>query len=107
MSSTEKALAMLRNLPRVTLHNIKDYPEYQKLRKLKVNWFQFINLNWNKKTSIIYSNKHALPRGKDAKFKLGSDHAAANKMSRPRLGFAKTTPGYLRIPKEHYYEGHQ
>ena len=43
MSSTEKALAMLRNLPRVTLHNIKDFPEFQKQRKLKVNKFNFIN----------------------------------------------------------------
>ena len=27
-------------------------------------------------------------------------------MSRPRLGFGKSTPGYLRVPKEYYYEGH-
>jgi len=52
--------------------------------------------------------KHALPRGKDAKFKLGANHKGqAERMSRPRLGFAKSTPGYLRIPKEHYYAGHQ
>ncbi len=49
-----------------------------------------------------------LPRGKDAKFKLGADHKGqAERMSRPRLGFAKSTPGYLRVPKEYYYEGHQ
>jgi len=49
-----------------------------------------------------------LPRGKEAKFKLGADHKGqAQRMSRPRLGFSKSTPGYLRIPKEYYYEGHQ
>ena len=37
MSTIEKALAMLRNLPRVSLNNIKDYPEFQKKRKLQVN----------------------------------------------------------------------
>jgi hypothetical protein len=36
MSSIEKALVMLRNLPRVTLSNIKDFPEFQKARKRKV-----------------------------------------------------------------------
>lgn len=57
---------------------------------------------------IIIIWKHALPRGKDAKFKLGADHkGAAQRMSRPRLGFGKSTPGYLRVPKEYYYEGHQ
>ncbi len=48
-----------------------------------------------------------MPRGKDAKFKLGADHkGAAQRMSRPRLGFGKSTPSYLRVPKENYYEGH-
>lgn len=56
----------------------------------------------------MYCTKHLLPRGKDAKFKLGANHKGqAERMSRPRIGFGKTTPGYLRIPKEHYYEGHQ
>lgn len=36
MSSIEKALLMLRNLPRVTLSNIKDLPEFQILRKKQV-----------------------------------------------------------------------
>lgn len=85
MSSVEKALLMLRNLPRVGLNTIRDLPEAAKNRKAK----------------------HALPRGKDAKFKLGANHKGqAERMSRPRLGFAKATPTYLRIPKEHYYEGH-
>ena len=57
---------------------------------------------------VIFLNlKHELPRGKDAVFKLGSDKNAANKMSRPRLGYSKTTPDYLRVPKEYYYQGHQ
>ena len=52
--------------------------------------------------------KHELPRGKEAKFKIGADHKGqAQRMSRPRLGFSKSTPGYLRVPKEYYYEGHQ
>ncbi|CAF0739587.1 unnamed protein product [Brachionus calyciflorus] len=85
MASVEKALLMLRNLPRVALNNIKEFPEVIKERK----------------------KQHALPRGKDAKFKLGADHkGAAQRMSRPRLGFGKSTPGYLRVPKEYYYEGH-
>ncbi len=36
MGSIEKALLMLRNLPRVALHNIRDLPEYQKLRLKQV-----------------------------------------------------------------------
>jgi large subunit ribosomal protein L15 len=86
MSSVEKALQMVRNLPRVSLNNIRDLPEYAKLRK----------------------KKHELPRGKEAEFKLGADHkGAAQRMSRPRLGFEYSTPGYLRVPKENYYKGHQ
>lgn len=85
MSSVEKALLMLRNLPRVGLNTIRDLPEAAKNRRAQ----------------------HLLPRGKDAKFKLGANHKGqAERMSRPRIGFGKTTPGYLRIPKEHYYEGH-
>lgn len=85
MSSVEKALLMLRNLPRIGLNTIRDLPESAKNRKAQ----------------------HARPRGKDAQFKLGANHKGqAERMSRPRIGFAKTTPGYLRIPKEHYYEGH-
>lgn len=59
------------------------------------------------KTTIKFF-KHELPRGKEAKFKIGADHKGqAQRMSRPRLGFSKSTPAYLRIPKEYYYEGHQ
>lgn len=36
MSSVEKALLMLRNLPRVALNNIKEYPEIIRLRKKQV-----------------------------------------------------------------------
>lgn len=85
MASVEKALQLLRSLPRVALHNIKDNPDQIRLRQ----------------------KMHALPRGKDAKFKLGADHkGAAQRMARPRLGFGVSTPGYLRIPKEYYYDGH-
>lgn len=85
MSSVEKALLMLRNLPRVGLNTIRDLPVSAKNRRAQ----------------------HALPRGKDAKFKLGANHMGqAERMSRPRIGFAKSTPGYLRIPKEYYYAGH-
>jgi hypothetical protein len=57
---------------------------------------------------LKFSEKHALPRGKDAEYKLGANHkGAAERMSRPRLGFGKSTPGYLKIPKEYYYQGHQ
>jgi len=72
-------------MPRVALNNIRDLPEAARNRK----------------------KQHLLPRGKEAKFKLGADHKGqAERMSRPRLGFAKSTSGYLRIPKEYYYEGH-
>lgn len=85
MSSVEKALLMLRNLPRIGLNTIRDLPVAAKNRKAQ----------------------HKLPRGKDAKYKLGADHKGqAERMSRPRIGFAKSTPGYLRVPKEYYYEGH-
>jgi hypothetical protein len=33
MSSIEKALLMLRNLPRVAMHNIRDLPERQRVRE--------------------------------------------------------------------------
>ena len=36
MASVEKALQMLRNLPRVAIHNIKDLPEQIKMRKKQV-----------------------------------------------------------------------
>ena len=36
MSSIEKALGMLRKLPRVAIHNVKDLPEYQRVRKIQV-----------------------------------------------------------------------
>lgn len=85
MASIEKTLQMLRNLPRVALNNIKDLPVSAKQRQ----------------------KTHELPRGKEAKFKVGADHKGqAQRMSRPRLGFSKSTPGYLRVPKEYYYEGH-
>lgn len=85
MSSVEKALQMLKSLPRVGLNTIRDLPVSAKNRKAQ----------------------HGLPRGKDAKYKLGANHKGqAERMSRPRIGFGKTTPGYLRIPKEYYYEGH-
>lgn len=41
MSTIEKALVMLRNLPRVTLQNIKDLPERAKIRRKKVNHLLF------------------------------------------------------------------
>ena len=37
MASVEKALNMLRNLPRVAINNIKDLPERILLRKKQVN----------------------------------------------------------------------
>ena len=37
MSSVDKALFMLRNLPRVAIHNIRDLPERQRMRELMVN----------------------------------------------------------------------
>lgn len=36
MASVEKALLMLRNLPRVALNNIKEYPEILRLRRKQV-----------------------------------------------------------------------
>jgi hypothetical protein len=36
MASVEKALQMLRGLPRVAIHNIKDLPEQIRSNKLKV-----------------------------------------------------------------------
>jgi hypothetical protein len=58
--------------------------------------------------NLIFFTKHELPRGKEAKYKLGADHkGAAQRMSRPPLGFGKSTPKYLRVPKEYYYEKHQ
>lgn len=36
MSTTEKALYLLRNLPRISIHNIKDYPEYETIRRKQV-----------------------------------------------------------------------
>lgn len=57
---------------------------------------------------LICKKKHELPRGKEAKYKLGADHkGAAQRMSRPALGFNYATPQYLRVPKEYYYEKHQ
>lgn len=36
MASVEKALLMLRNLPRVALNNVRDYPEVIRERKKQV-----------------------------------------------------------------------
>jgi hypothetical protein len=36
MASVESALQMLRNLPRVAIHNIKDLPEAIRARQAKV-----------------------------------------------------------------------
>lgn len=40
MSSVEKALLMLRNLPRVGLNNIRDLPEAAKARQKQVLFFE-------------------------------------------------------------------
>jgi hypothetical protein len=86
MGSIEKSLLMLRNMPRVGMHNIKDLPE-----KVKERFKQ-----------------HLLPRGKDAKYKLGANHKGMiERMSRPRIGFGRSTPSYLRVPREYYYQDHQ
>lgn len=37
MASVEKALHMLRNLPRVALHNVREYPEVIRERKKQVH----------------------------------------------------------------------
>ncbi len=37
MSSVEKALQLLRSLPRVALNNIRDLPEFQKIRHKMVS----------------------------------------------------------------------
>lgn len=85
MASIENALSMLRRLPRVALNNIKDLREAALARK----------------------KKKELPRGKDANYKLGADHkGAAQRMSRPRLGFTYGGQNYLKIPKEYYYSGY-
>lgn len=36
MASVEKALLMLRNLPRVAINNVRDYPEVIRERKKQV-----------------------------------------------------------------------
>ena len=43
MSSVEKALQLLRTLPRVALNNIRDLPEFQKIRHKMVrpNYIRF------------------------------------------------------------------
>jgi hypothetical protein len=43
MASVEKALQMLRNLPRVAIHNIKDLPEQIKMRKKQVKKIRIHN----------------------------------------------------------------
>ncbi|CAK1549987.1 unnamed protein product [Leptosia nina] len=79
---TEKALTMLRSLPRVSLGNIRDNPGYKK----------------NPKRG----------RGQHG----GDKHGAGNKGSGQRQNYMRlgyetgNNPFYLRMPHEHYYKGH-
>ncbi|CAF4757989.1 39S ribosomal protein L15, mitochondrial [Pieris napi] len=79
---TEKSLAMLRSLPRISLGNLRDNPGYKK----------------NPKRG----------RGQHG----GDKHGAGNKGSGQRMNYMRlgyetgNNPFYLRMPQEHYYRGH-
>lgn len=80
IKKTEKALAMLRGLPRIQLSNIRDNPEC--------------------------GSKHKRGRGQHG----GGRHGAGMKSRQNymRLGYETGNfPFYRRFPKEDYYKDHQ
>ncbi|XP_045160479.1 39S ribosomal protein L15, mitochondrial-like [Mercenaria mercenaria] len=79
----EKALNLIRNMPRVKLNSLKPLPgEYTIGKKRR--------------------------RNRHSGFKSGrGDKGQGQRMTLPRIGFeGGNTPFYLRIPKEPYYKGH-
>ncbi|KAL5016113.1 hypothetical protein ScPMuIL_005702 [Solemya velum] len=79
---TEKALKLLRNLPRVTIANLKDLPGNQR--------------KYDKRRGLKKGRSH----GRGTK-------GQGQRMTLPRLGFeGGNTPFYLKVPQEPYYRGH-
>lgn len=79
----EKALRLVKDLPRVALNNIKNSPMDQK-------------------------KPHNLRRGWGKNKTHGRGHKGqGQRMTLPKLGFETGhKPFYLRVPQEYYYEGH-
>ncbi|XP_022089338.1 39S ribosomal protein L15, mitochondrial-like isoform X2 [Acanthaster planci] len=83
-SGTQRALELLRNLPRVALNNIRDNPGARTKHKVRGRG---------------QHGGDSSGRGKSGQGMRGT---------KPRIGFeGGQTPFYLRIPKYPYYKGHR
>lgn len=99
--TTEKALQMMRSLPRVSLGNIRDNPN----SKQNVSTYGFYFAN---------TDLFIFPQDKRGRAQHGGDkHGAGNKGSGQRQNFLRigyetgNNPFYMRFPYEPYYQGHQ
>lgn len=102
--TTEKAIQMMRTLPRVSLGNIRDNPNSK--QNVSVGLLRLLLLN-----AILFL---FVPQDKRGRAQHGGDkHGAGNKGSGQRQNFLRVgyetgnNPFYLRFPYEPYYKGHQ
>lgn len=106
----ERALNLLRNLPRVTISNIRDNPG-SKITVCIYYLLYMANFLINYVITSVFVLFYQQKRGRGQHG--GDKHGAGNKGSGQRQNYMRpgyetgNNPFYLRFPYEPYYKGHQ